>query len=314
MDLREIHWLMNLLTHMDVGIVVFDLEGDVKLWNSFMENHSGISSSDIREKQSLFDVFPVFKEPWLKNKLNSAMLLDHGAFISWEQVPHLFDFDAYRPITGSSGKMFQNISINALNNASGETDLLSLVVYDVTNIALNKLAVEEANRQLQELSRTDALTGLYNRGFWQGQLKDSFQLFKRYQNNCTLLMFDIDHFKKVNDTYGHQAGDAVIQAVATASVNTVRSCDIVGRYGGEEFGILLPETDLEGGRLLAERLRQSVEALEVSYGDQVIPFTISIGVSQPNEHMKSEKEWLEASDSALYDAKEAGRNCVKLAG
>ena len=135
MDMRELHWLMNLLTHIDVGITVFDSQGRVHLWNNFMENHSGISSSDIIDKGSLFELFPVFRQPWMQNKLQSALLLDHEAFISWEQYPYLFDFPAYRPVTGSGGKMFQNVSITALRDASGAKELISLVVYDVTDYA-----------------------------------------------------------------------------------------------------------------------------------------------------------------------------------
>ena len=314
MDLRELHWLMNLLTHMDVGVTVFDLKGRVRLWNNFMENHSGVPSSDIMDRGSLFDLFPVFRQPWLQNKLQSALLLDHGAFISWEQYPHLFDFPAYRPVTGSGGKMYQNVSINALKDASGEASLISLVVYDVTNIALNRLSLEQANRELEDLSRSDRLTGLANRGFWQECLEDFFKLFQRYQTPCSLVMFDIDHFKCINDSHGHLAGDRVIQRVAKEAANAVRNCDMVGRYGGEEFGILLPETNLSGALTLAERLRQRVEAMCVEHNGHSLRCTISLGAVQLTDRYETQQAWIDAADAALYSAKQAGRNQTHSTG
>ena len=310
MEMRELHWLMNMLTHMDVGIVVFDSKGKVHLWNNFMENHSGISSTDIQEQHSLFDLYPVFQETWLQNKLQSAVILDHEVFISWEQMPHLFNFSASRPITSSASKMYQNITINALKDASGNPSLISMMVHDVTDIAINKIALQEANIQLEKISRTDKLTGLVNRGYWQERLVNALGLHKRYQTPNSLIMFDIDHFKRVNDSYGHLAGDLVIQQVASAAQQSLRTCDIVGRYGGEEFGIILPETSLDGALVFAERLRKAVENLTIEYEQQAINVTISLGVAEADKSMETESQWLEAADQALYSAKNNGRNSV----
>lgn len=310
MEMRELHWLMNLLTHMDVGIVVFDLKGKVRLWNSFMENHSGISSTEIQEQDSLFDFYPVFQEPLIKHKLETALILDIEVFINWEQLPHLFDFSASRPITSSASKMFQNVTINSLKDASGQPNLYSLMVYDVTDIAISRIALQQANGQLEKLSRTDKLTGLANRGYWQERLVQAFSLFKRYQTPHCLIMFDIDHFKKVNDTYGHLAGDLVIQDIASLLSASVRSSDIAGRYGGEEFAIILPETDLEGTLVFAERLRQAIEGLVIQYEQQQLKVTISLGIAQLSSATTSEQAWLQAADQALYSAKNSGRNRV----
>ncbi|MBB3168884.1 sensor domain-containing diguanylate cyclase [Simiduia aestuariiviva] len=312
MEMREIHWLMDMVTHIDLGLVVFDRQGKIAVWNHFMENHSGLSSTEMRE-QCLFDVYPELKKDWFQRELDTVLLLENEVFITWEQVPHLMGFAAYRPITAKSHYMYQNVVLRAIRSASGETDLVSMTLYDVTDIASNKLALESANKELAILSRTDRLTGLFNRGYWQEQLESSWALHKRYNRLYSLVIFDIDHFKKVNDTYGHQAGDEVIKLVAELVQDCARDSDCVGRYGGEEFTVILPHTDAEGGRVFAERLRKIIEAQEVVHEEHTIKFTISLGVAEISPHFGSETGWLEAADQALYQCKHGGRNQTCIA-
>ncbi|MCY1375509.1 putative diguanylate cyclase DgcT [compost metagenome] len=125
-------------------------------------------------------------------------------------------------------------------------------------------------------------------------------------------MFDIDHFKKVNDSHGHPAGDKVIQAVAEVMREQVRDTDYAGRYGGEEFVVLLPDVDSAAATLFAERLRRRIESLLVTYEGQGIPFTISLGVADLSEPAEDYQQLIERADQALYAAKEAGRNQVKV--
>lgn len=126
------------------------------------------------------------------------------------------------------------------------------------------------------------------------------------------MIFDIDHFKKVNDTYGHQAGDAVIQGLAKVVSEQIRDTDIAGRYGGEEFVVLLPDVDCAGGRIFAERLRGVVERLQISHEGQVIPFTISLGVADLSEPSDDHLQLLQWADQALYTSKRNGRNQVTV--
>lgn len=312
MEMREVHWLMDLITHMDIGLVVFDREGRVKLWNHFMENHSGFSSTEMRGR-CLWDLYPELKAGWFQHEMESVLLLDSEVFITWEQVPHLFPFKAYRPLTGDADKMFQNLVMRAIRNPSGKVELVSMTLYDVTDIAVNQRELESANNTLAQLSRTDRLTGLFNRGYWQEQLEHHWSLYKRYQQSCSLVIFDIDHFKNINDSYGHQAGDEVIRQVAQMALECARENDCVGRYGGEEFTILLPHTDQAGARYFAERLRTRVEKLAVQHEDQSIGFTISLGVAELGPQYGSETVWLEAADQALYQSKRGGRNQVSVA-
>jgi len=133
----------------------------------------------------------------------------------------------------------------------------------------------------------------------------------RYKRSTSLLMIDIDHFKHVNDTYGHQAGDAILKELSTRLMREARAIDRVCRYGGEEMSIVLPETDTKLGYQIAERIRQSIESLPFDTGNgQTIPITVSIGVASYPLHARSETSLILAADNALYAAKEGGRNRV----
>lgn len=175
--------------------------------------------------------------------------------------------------------------------------------------------LEVLNTRLLELSATDQLTGLKNRRFLDQVLDDEVIRCRRYQRNLGVLMVDIDHFKRFNDTWGHLAGDACLRAVATCIRAGLRSpSDRLARYGGEEFCVVLPETAHDGASTVAERIRQMVEALEFRWEEQVINVTISIGgcVRVPQDEDTREKliAW---ADEALYHAKQSGRNRVCLA-
>lgn len=304
---------MDILQTIDVGLVVINRDYEIELWNSFMENHSGMDAFSAKGRQ-LFDAFPDVPEKWFKHKVESVFLLKNSAFSVWEQREHLFKFKNYRPITGTEEYMYQNISVIPLVSANGDVNHVCIIIYDVTDIASNRKALQAANSQLEHLSRTDKLTQLNNRGYWEEQLKNDFTRFQRYQQPSSLVMFDIDHFKKVNDTYGHQAGDEVIRQVSQALRDNLRDIDIAGRYGGEEFGVILPGTDAEGARNFCERLRKHVESIVVEHDDNAIRFTISLGISEINNSIGSHTDWLEQSDQALYKSKENGRNCTNIFG
>ena len=160
--------------------------------------------------------------------------------------------------------------------------------------------LQSANAQLQKLSSTDRLTGLYNRGHWEDSLKVAYARHQRHGNPTSLVMFDIDHFKRINDTYGHQAGDKVIEQVAALLRQYVRDTDVAGRYGGEEFAVVLSDTDKLGATAFAERLRKAVEELEVQHEGQSIRFTISLGVADLDRASDSHADLIAWADQALY--------------
>jgi len=311
-QLREFHWMMDMLQNIDVGLVVLNKQNEVQLWNSFMENHSGILATATRNKD-IFKLFPEVDKDWFQRKVESVFELKSRAFSIWEQRPYIFRFKNYRPITGIAEFMYQNISIFPMVSTTGEVDNICIIVYDVTDVATNRNALKDANVQLEKLSRTDRLTGLNNRGYWQECQEREFTHFSRYQNKSSLVIFDIDHFKKVNDTYGHQAGDEVIRQCSAALIKCARDVDICGRYGGEEFVVLLSETDSKNALIFAERLRKQIESLEVIYDEHSIKFTVSLGICQLKEKVATAQQWLEKADQALYKSKESGRNKTSIA-
>lgn len=307
------HWMVDMLESVEVGLVVMDLDFRVQAWNGFMANHSGISSSQIHN-QVLFDVFPDIPRAWLTRKVDAVVQLNTRAFTSWEQRPYLFRFRNTRPISGTEEYMFQNLTISPLTGPTGEVGKICLMVYDVTDIASSKRALERANEQLARLSRTDALTGLLNRGSWENLVDAEFERYRRYGQPVSLVMFDIDHFKKVNDTYGHTTGDEVIRHTAAVTRRYFRQSDSIGRYGGEEFGVILPETDAESARVICERVREHIARHPVQTDAGVISYTISMGIAEPGNSQENHTHWMQQADLALYASKNAGRNKVTVAG
>jgi len=310
-NIKDIHWLMDMLQSIDVGLIVLDSNYNVMVWNSFMENHSGVSPAVIKD-ENLFTACPSIPEAWFRQKAESVFLLKSSAFTVWEQRPYLFEFKNYRPITGSADYMYQNITLIPLLSANSEVNHIGVLIYDVTDIAVNKLKLEEANNKLAALSKTDHLTQLNNRGAWEGYLEKEFKRSKRGNHICSVVMFDIDHFKKVNDTYGHQAGDEVIRRTSSLLTESMRLTDIAGRYGGEEFGVILVDTSADDALIFTERLRQRIESETIVYDAHEIKITISLGISELNDSCESYQQWLEHSDQALYKCKESGRNQSKI--
>ena len=158
------------------------------------------------------------------------------------------------------------------------------------------------------LSLTDELTGLANRRCFENTFEKEFLRAKRYNNKLTLVIFDIDYFKKVNDTFGHQCGDYILKQVSNAALQTFRKTDTVFRFGGEEFVVILTETDINQSIIPLERFRKTVETLDLNYHGQPVNITVSIGACQLTPDIHSKDILLEKTDNALYKAKNSGRN------
>ncbi len=187
-----------------------------------------------------------------------------------------------------------------------------LVTYPVAvSAATYKLArrVVRQNQLLNQLSRTDSLTTLANRHHWQQSLTLEFQRYLRTRRPASLVMLDLDGFKHLNDAHGHPLGDRVLRRVADILHENCRTIDTPGRFGGDEFGLVMPETDRDGARMLMERVRREVER-EVFDEADTIQVTVSVGVAEIDGTMSDPVDWIKAADDALYLAKEQGRNRV----
>jgi diguanylate cyclase (GGDEF)-like protein len=175
---------------------------------------------------------------------------------------------------------------------------------------LAEIAVEQF--ELQQIAKQDSMTGaLTRRGFFAEVEKESLRA-ARYDRPSALVVIDVDHFKAINDRYGHPAGDAVLVSIANACMATMRKSDIFGRIGGEEFGLLLPETDPEEARLAAERIRGMVESTIIQVGGIEVRATVSLGVAPRPAVGESVATWFSEADIALYEAKQFGRNRVAV--
>ncbi|HEX7510426.1 MAG TPA: diguanylate cyclase [Chitinivibrionales bacterium] len=187
---------------------------------------------------------------------------------------------------------------------AAHTNLLGIVAAQ-TSMTLQRASYLQ---QQEDLARCDGLTGLYNHRMFQEMLREEINRTRRYQRPLSLVMLDIDHFKKFNDTYGHPVGDEVIKMVARAIKTASRTTDRAFRYGGEEFAVILPETPCEKGIIFAQRLRQNIEQ---DRSVQNLATTISVGIAglKPDE---TPEAFIKRTDSALYNAKETGRNRVTV--
>ncbi len=171
--------------------------------------------------------------------------------------------------------------------------------------------LKEMNQKLLEMSITDELTKLYNRRHAMTALEIEFKKCKRYRTPMSLIISDLDHFKSINDTYGHLAGDEVLRETASLIRENIREVDIAGRYGGEEFMIILPNTNLDGAVTAAERLRNKISETKILIpeSDRNISITMSFGVcSYPEETIEDKEDMIKIADEALYVSKQRGRN------
>ena len=182
--------------------------------------------------------------------------------------------------------------------------LLRSLVHPLRNALLYRAALLKAQR--------DPLTGVYNRAALTETLARDVELAQRHQTPLSIIVLDIDHFKNINDTYGHAAGDGLLKCLVESAKHSIRRCDMLFRFGGEEFVVLLNNTDEKGALRLAERIRRNVEKEDYLCGDHVIHMTLSAGIAALQKK-DVETRLFERADQALYRAKSEGRNCVRAA-
>lgn len=172
--------------------------------------------------------------------------------------------------------------------------------------------IDNYSNEMKRLSITDYLTGVYSRRYFFEQAILELERAGRYNRKLSVVIIDIDHFKQLNDSYGHLAGDEVLMVLAENAGTILRKTDLMARYGGEEFVLLLPETDGPGAFKLAERLRKSIEDFKVEFDDKEIAFTISIGIAEIKSSDETIEEMIAGAGEALNDAKKKGRNRTEL--
>lgn len=337
-DVKAMPILDFLVDRMEVGILAVDREMRLVLWNHFMAMHSGRSSEEVIGR-NIFECFPELPVKWLEKKIRSVFVLKNYSFTSWEQRPYLFHFYHNRPVTGGVEAMQQSCTFLPVKNAQDEVEQVCITLFDYTDTAIYQrrltdaidqlsqekqeqlrliAKLQEAQAALQQLASSDGLTGLANRRIFDKTMTTEWSRSVRHHQPLSMLMIDVDFFKRYNDHYGHQKGDACLQFVATAMSGEpqLRTMDLVARYGGEEFAVILPSTDLEGAAVVGERIREAIESLDLphTYSEAAKYVTVSIGaatmVPSPST---SPTQLIAAADAALYRAKREGRNRVVAA-
>ena len=211
------------------------------------------------------------------------------------------------PIISSTGKVLGTFAIYHKKPASPNSSDIERITF-AANLAAIAIENRNARKELEHRAYSDYLTGLANRRYFIEQAELELSRHNRYSTELSLIMLDIDFFKKINDTYGHNVGDLVLQRIADVSRTILRDVDIIGRIGGEEFAILLPETNLEDTIKVAERLRVEISNASVVLEQEVVNFTSSFGVVSANK--SNIDKLLIKADKALYKAKDSGRNRV----
>jgi diguanylate cyclase len=288
----------QMLDALDQGVIIIDRQGNIAFFNHWMELASKQEAATAVGRP-LTTLFPQLDTPLFQRNLRSVRSFGNTAFFKHGANPWLIPL---APAPGSAhgfDHMQQSGQLGPLLE-NGEVKYLYLIIRDVTETVTDV-------QHLTRLAMHDALTGAWNRRWFDHWLREEIDRAERYQRELSLIMFDLDHFKVVNDTHGHPVGDTVLNQVASLCMSLIRTTDTLSRYGGEEFCVLMPETGNDAACGLAERLRAGVAELAIVHDSLQIKITISLGVATFSKAMDAET-LLHQADKALYRAKEGGRN------
>jgi diguanylate cyclase (GGDEF)-like protein len=286
----------------NIGLVILDRDLKVQKWNRWMEVHSGITEEKIIGSP-IFETFPNLNNPKFQRSCKSVFSFGNFGFFSQKLHHYLFPFKSTSYFESTFEYMQQNCVMGPLRDENNFIQNLFIYIQDVTEVAVYE-------HKLVELNLKDGLTGIFNRRYFEVKLREEFGRCKRYGGELSLVMFDIDFFKKVNDGYGHQCGDFVLKSVSSRISSIIRNVDYLFRYGGEEFCCMLPETKFDGAMQAAERFRNAVMEMENNFNQAIIKITISLGVAGLNDEVGSAEVFIQKADEALYRAKREGRNRV----
>jgi diguanylate cyclase (GGDEF)-like protein len=289
----ELEVLRNALDNNSDGVLLLDSDLKVEFLNKKVRDYFGVTVEQAAARPTYGELIA-----------NAPHAKDHG--VPPEKLGEYFAarVETVRSATPAIRDALtpdgRRIRVHCAVTASGGR----MITYcDVTDLIRNA-------ELLEKLATTDSMTSLYNRRHFLTLAGAEWSRFQRYQRPLSMLMIDIDHFKSVNDRYGHAVGDQAIISVATACQHNKRNSDVVGRLGGEEFAVLLPETDQAQAEVVAERIRASIAGHLLSVHDVQFALTISVGIAAATASMSGTDALLRAADSALYRAKSEGRNCL----
>jgi len=297
--------LQQIFNAINFGIIILDRDLKIQEWNRWMDVHSGRPADSVKNV-SIFEAFPHLNNPKFIRSCKSVFTFGNFCFFSQKLHHYLFPFKTKSYSDTRFEYMQQSCAMGPLRNEKNNITHLFIYVQDMTEVAVYE-------NKLVEMNLRDGLTGIYNRRFLESKLEEEFNRHKRYGGVYSIIIFDIDHFKDVNESFGHQCGDFIIKSMTARVSSLIRNVDYVARYGGEEFCCVLPETGIQAAARIAERFRIAVSQLENNFDDNVIKITISLGAAEFRENILSSSQLMKKADKALYRAKKEGRNRVATA-
>ena len=293
----QLRQLSSAVEHSPSAIMITDVDGKIEYVNPKFTAVNGYALEEVRGNnprilKSAQTPPEVYTELWQTILAGKEW---RGEFLNRKKNGELYwEFASISAITDSNGSVTHFVSVNE----------------DITARKESEEKIKRLNAGLEQLAMTDYLTNLYNRRYFMQRSAEEFKRAKHNNQFVSLLMLDIDEFKKVNDTYGHQAGDMALQQVAAALKFSVRDSDILGRMGGEEFAVFLPDTSLNEAFILSERIQQVLAKTSFEMPGALLTITASIGVSAITVQMSGIDDLIRTADEALYHAKRSGRNCI----
>ena len=293
----QLRQLSGAVEHSPASIVITDVEGRIEYVNPKFTKLNGYLIEEVRGKiprllRSDNPPHTIYPEPW--------QTIQSGKEWRGEFLAHKKNGESY----------WSSASISPIFDPNGNITHFVSVNEDITARKAAEEKIRTMNIELEKLAATDYLTGLHNRRYFMQRGMDEFKRAIRNNHPLALLMLDIDEFKKVNDTYGHEVGDTTLHQFGVTLKAVLREIDILGRLGGEEFAVLLPNTSLEDAFVLAERIRQTIANTTFEELREALSITTSIGVTALYKNMTGIDDMLRNADTAMYQAKNGGRNRV----
>ena len=303
----------TILNTINNGVVILDEDLKVLAWNKWLEIFTNIKEDEIVGKY-FHEVFSYINEKKLKRKVKSVLVTNSPSFYGKGANKYLIDIPVSNITNQVYSSMQQDVTVVPYDIDKKQ---VALYIYDTTTLCEFNNRLEVLNHELEDMSHRDPMTQLFNRRYFAVQSEKVKSFCQRNNLPMCLIILDIDKFKAINDTYGHMIGDDVIIAAARALEELMRKSDIVARFGGEEFVILLQDCCIDDDNInnIAEKIRKDIEDLRINTSMGEIKFTISLGVAQFDEQKDQNnlEHTLSRADHALYEAKQAGRNTTVIA-